>query len=64
MQLQANKLAYSVEEFAEVTGLGRTAIYAAIKAKRLVARKHGGRTVILREEGIAFLQALPQREVA
>jgi hypothetical protein len=54
------KLAYSVEEFGAVAGLGRTKLYAEIAAGRLRARKAGKRTVILAEDGRAYLASLPE----
>ena len=54
------KLAYSVEEFGAVAGLGRTKLYAEIAAARLRARKAGKRTVILAEDGRAYLASLPE----
>ena len=53
------KLAYTVEEFVQATGIGRTRVYTAIKAGQLRARKYGKRTVILDQDGRAFLGALP-----
>jgi excisionase family DNA binding protein len=50
---------YSVPEAAVVAGIGRTKIYEAIKDGSLIARKHGKRTIILRDELRAFLTALP-----
>lgn len=50
---------YSIPEAAEVASIGRTKIYEAIKSGNLVARKHGKRTVILRDDLRAFLAALP-----
>ena len=54
------KLAYSIEEFSDVTGLGRTAIFDAINKGRLRAKKAGRRTLILKEEADRFLQSLPE----
>lgn len=53
------KLVYTIEEFADLTGLGRTAIFDAIKSGRLPAKKWGRRTVILAEDAMAFLSNLP-----
>ena len=53
------KLAYSIEEFARETGLGRTRIYEAIRQGRLRAKKNGNRTLILAEHGMEFLRSLP-----
>jgi excisionase family DNA binding protein len=51
--------AYSINEAADVIGLGRDGIYRAISEGRLRARKFGKRTLILRTDAEAFLQALP-----
>ncbi len=40
------KLAYSIAEACEVSSLGRTSIYAAIKSGRLRAHRHNRRTLI------------------
>jgi excisionase family DNA binding protein len=53
------KLAYSIEEFTDVTGLGRTAVFDAIKTGRLRAKKSGRRTLILKEHADQFLRSLP-----
>ena len=58
------KLAYSIEEFASASGLGRTRLYDAIAAGQLRARKFGKRTVILVDDGRAFLMNLPQLAAA
>jgi hypothetical protein len=54
----------SPERAAEVSGLGRTSIFLAIKAGRLRARKHGARTLILMDELERYVRSLPEREVA
>jgi len=53
------KLAYSIEEAVEVTGIGRSSLYLDIAAGRLVARKRGTRTIILTADLAAYLAALP-----
>ena len=58
------KLAYSIEEFASASGLGRTRLYDAIADGQLRARKFGKRTVILVDDGRAFLMNLPQLTAA
>jgi excisionase family DNA binding protein len=52
-------LAWTIAEFRKETKLGRDGIYEAIADGRLIARKFGRRTLILREDGEAFLKALP-----
>ena len=51
--------AFRIPEVCELTGLGRTSIYAAIKSGELVARKWGRCTVVLAEDVDAFLRSLP-----
>lgn len=58
--LPSGRLAFSVDEFAAASGLGRVTLYEAIKKQRLLARKCGTRTLILRDDAIAFLQNLPR----
>jgi hypothetical protein len=50
---------YSIPEAAVVASIGRTKIYQAINDGSLIARKHGKRTIILRDDHRAFLPALP-----
>jgi hypothetical protein len=45
-----SRLAYSISEVVQTSGLGRTLVFAEIKAGRLIARKCGRRTVILDED--------------
>ena len=54
------KLAYGVQEFGAVAGLGRTKVYAEIAAGRLRAKKAGRRTIILAEDARAYLASLPE----
>ena len=53
------QLAYSIEQLCDLSSLGRTVIYEAIKSGALVARKHGKRTIILHPDAVSFLGALP-----
>ncbi len=57
------KMAYSINEFADTSSLGRNKIYNAIKSGRLKARKDLGRTIILVSDGLAYLESLPTLEV-
>ena len=59
-QSPIHQFAYSIDESAEISGLGRTKIYEEIKAKRLIARKCGKRTIILLSDAKAWLQGLPR----
>jgi excisionase family DNA binding protein len=53
-------LAYSIDEVCKTAKLGRTSVYAAIKAGELKARKIRRRTLILHDDLIAFLKALTE----
>lgn len=52
--------AHSIEGVSQLTGIGRTSIYSAIRSKELKARKFRRRTVILESDLRAWLQALPE----
>jgi excisionase family DNA binding protein len=54
------KAAHSIPEVCAYTGLGRDSVYAAIRTGKLVARKYGRRTVVLDDDMLAFLEALPK----
>jgi excisionase family DNA binding protein len=54
-----DKFAFNLADVARLTSLGRTAVYAAIRDKRLVARKVGRRTLVLADDLKAFLNSLP-----
>jgi excisionase family DNA binding protein len=56
------KLALSIAELVEVSGLGRSFIYEEIKAGHLVARKAGRRTLILHEDAESWLTSLPTHQ--
>ena len=63
-QRHHGRLALNVNEAGVVAGVGRDGIYAAIRAKRLEARKFGRRTVILCDDLEVFLKSLPVLELA
>jgi len=52
-------LAYSPEEAAKASSLGRTKIFQAISQKRLEAKKDGARTIILAADLETYLKSLP-----
>jgi excisionase family DNA binding protein len=60
MSMHESKLSFSIPEFCNVTGLGRTNIFAAIRDGKLEARKFGRRTIIEREAGETFVKSLPK----
>jgi excisionase family DNA binding protein len=53
------KLAHSIAEFAQLSGLGRSFLYVQIKSGHLPVHKAGRRTLILHDEGLAWLAKLP-----
>ena len=53
------RLAVSINEFAKMTGFGRSSIYEAIRAGSLRARKFGARTSIIASDGQRWLEMLP-----
>jgi excisionase family DNA binding protein len=52
------KLAYSIHEFAQAVGIGRTQVFQEIKTGRLRAAKVGRRTIITAEAMTAWLASL------
>ena len=57
--MNAQPLAYTIEEAVAASGLGRTKLYEYIKQKRLKAKKSGKRTLILAADLVEFLASLP-----
>jgi excisionase family DNA binding protein len=62
--MNAEKLGLTVQEAADRSGIGRTRIFAAIKAGLLPARKFGRRTIILAADLENFLRGLPVKNAA
>lgn len=56
--------AMDINEFCRWACIGKTKAYAEIKAGRLLVRKIGAKTVVLRSDGEAWLHALPAALVA
>jgi hypothetical protein len=54
-----SKLAFSIDELVQSSGLGRTLIYEEINAGRLIVRKAGRRTIVRDEDARAWLASLP-----
>jgi excisionase family DNA binding protein len=52
-------MGWSIVEAARTANIGRSTVYEAIKAGRLVARKMGRRTIILDRDLQAWLSTLP-----
>ncbi len=61
MDLDCDRIAYSVREVSQLAGIGQTTVYAEIKAGRLKVRKLGARTLVRRADLEAWLDALPGR---
>ncbi|MDP3600950.1 MAG: DNA-binding protein [Bosea sp. (in: a-proteobacteria)] len=55
-------LAYNIPDLAKASGRGRSVIFEEIAAGRLIARKAGGKLIVLYDDAVAWLQALPVRE--
>lgn len=54
-----DRLAYDVLETAKISNSSRSEIYKSLKLGVLNAKKHGRRTVILREDLSKYLRNLP-----
>jgi hypothetical protein len=54
------KLAYSIAELTEISGIGRSFLYEEIKAGRLVVTKAGRRSLVLYDDALAWLTTLPK----
>ncbi len=63
-EVTIDKLAYSVEELARLSSVGRTKLYEEIKDGRLRTRKVGSRTLILADDAKDWLrgQSGPARQ--
>jgi len=59
-----NRIAYSVNEAAKAAGIGLTKLREEIRAKRLIARKLGKRTLINVEDLNAWAANLPRVDSA
>jgi len=60
MPEQIRKLAYSIAELTEISGIGRSFLYEEIKAGRLVVTKAGRRSLVLYDDALAWLTTLPK----
>lgn len=52
----------SVDEACHVAGIGKTSMFDLLKAGAVPARKLGRRTIILRSDLMAWMDALPRLE--
>jgi len=54
------RLGYTIAEFSEISGLGRTTTFLKIKEGRFKAKKLRARKTIIRhEDGVEYLKNLP-----
>lgn len=60
----ATKLAFTVPEACEFSGLGRSSLYRLFERGILTPRKAGRRTLILREDLEAYIRNLPAATAA
>jgi excisionase family DNA binding protein len=60
----SSRIAYSIDEFAKLAGIGRTTVYAEIKAGRLITAKVGKRTLLTADEVRRWLERLPTSHAA
>jgi len=64
MPEQISKLAYSISELSEMSGIGRSFLYEEIKAGRLTVTKAGRRSIVLHGDALAWLTSLPKLNTA
>jgi hypothetical protein len=55
------RLAHSIADVVNATGVGRSFIYAEIKAGRLIIRKAGRRSLVFDDDLKAWLGSLPTK---
>jgi len=55
------QLAYSPREVICAAPISLSKFYLEVREGRLIARKIGGKTVVLREDLVAWLQSLPRK---
>lgn len=53
------KISVTIQEAVEISGIGRTSLYALFKSGELKPRKMGGRTLILVDELTDYVRSLP-----
>ena len=60
MAAQFHKLAYSIAEVCQMAGVGRSFLYEQVKAGHLLVTKAGRRSIVLHDDAVAWLTALPK----
>lgn len=63
MEDKVEKLAFSIDEAAMRAGLGRDAIYAAVRQGKLEAKKMGRRTLVTADALRRYLDGLPSLQL-
>ena len=58
--LSSKRYCFTVAQAVEFSGIGRTKFYELIKQGKIVPRKVGKRTLVIRDELIEFLNNLPK----
>jgi hypothetical protein len=61
MPEQLRKLAYSIAELSQMSGVGRSFLYEEVKAGHLIVTKAGRRSIVLYDDALAWLAKLPKR---
>jgi hypothetical protein len=60
MPEQLRKLAYSISELSQMSGVGRSFLYEEVKAGHLIVTKAGRRSIVLYDDALAWLTKLPK----
>ncbi len=55
------KLAYDTDQLRDVAGIGKTKIFAEMRAGRLKARRLGRKLLFRHDDVMAWLNSLPER---
>jgi hypothetical protein len=63
-QRRARQRAFSIQEFSQIYGPGRTKVYEELNSGRLRGRKVGRRTIITEDDAEDWLRHLPVIEMA
>lgn len=55
----SEKFAFRISDLVEAGPFGRSFLFEAIRDGRLIARKAGRTTIIMKDDWLAFLSAMP-----
>lgn len=56
MNLDQHRLGYTVDQFVEATGVGRTTVYGLIRDGKLATKKFGKRRIVLADSARQLFQ--------